>query len=119
MKTQAPPTPPVSTAQHTTNGMVYAISSTETSYAFSGTFREDLLPEVIKSISKEFSQYSSDFLYKDFRKEIPATYMYSIQVKQTELKLEYKLYTNTGEKNKKQQKIGKRFKKLENVLTNL
>lgn len=115
---QAPPTPPVAMAQHITNGMVHAKSMTDTSYSFSCTFSEDKQKKIIKCIRKEFDNFSKAFTHKVFSRLVSSEYVYTIELKDTELKLGYEIFPDDT-KSKKQQKIIKRFKKLEKAIMNL
>lgn len=122
MKTHATigttPIPPLATTHHSASGIVHAKSTTGTSYSFSCVFGAEAQINILAFIKKEFSKYTSAYINTEFRKELPGEYMYTIALKATELKLEYRLYT-TDVKTKKQQKVIKRFDNLEQAIINL
>ncbi|EDP96424.1 hypothetical protein U8527_09945 [Kordia algicida OT-1] len=115
---QAPPTPPVAKTQHLPNGWVHAKSMTDTSYSFSCTFDSDAQKKIIKCIREEFDSFSKEFINKVFSKVVSSEYAYAIELKDTELKMGYELFP-IETKSKKQQKVKKRFKKLEKAIMNL
>lgn len=109
-----PPTP----STDSSNGITSAKSFTDTAYSFSCTFSSKMNKKVRACITSEFPKYSKKFLDKVFKKEVPNEYTYTITLKETELKLEYRLSENDT-KSKKQQKVVKRFQTLENAILNL
>ena len=108
----------VDSADTRSNGIVFAKSKTATAYAFSCVFSEDLQKKIIKQIMKEFNQFSYDFMNRTYRRETPDTYVYTIRMKETELRIEYRL-TVENEKSTKQQKITQTFDNLEHAIINL
>ena len=110
----SPPTP----STNSSNGITSAKSFTDTSYSFTCTFSAKLHKKVRACIEDAFPKYSKNFLNKVFKKEVSNEYTYAVILKETELKLEYRLLDNDT-KSKKQQKVTKRFHTLENAILKL
>lgn len=109
---------PTTPSTDSSNGITSAKSFTDTAYSFSCIFSTELHKKVRACIKDTFSKYSKKFLNNPFEKEVSDEYEYTIILKKTELKLEYRLSENDT-KSKKQQKVVKRFQTLENAILNL
>lgn len=90
--TVAPPTPPLAIANYTLSGITYVKSKTDSQYAFSCTFNLNLKDKIITIITKEFSGFSDNYLNKEF-KENEIEYRYKIELRDSDLKLEYEFKT--------------------------
>ena len=110
------PTPPNAISSNTKAGITYAKSETDNAYAFSCSFNLNQKDKIIKFISKEFSDYSSEFLNKKFTKENKNEYYYKIKLKASELKLEYK-FDSPNEKDKTE--IINKFNNIESAILGL
>ena len=111
-----PPTPPDVSSSSTVTGITHAKSETENAYAFSCTFNLNLKNDIVKIISKEFNKYTNEFIDKKFTKEKENEYYYKIELKSTELKLEYKF---DSPNDKDRIKITNKFNNIESAILGL
>jgi len=111
-----PPTPPTAIASLTSSGITHAKSKTDDSYAFSCTFNTNTKDKLIAIIAKEFPKYSNKFLDKIFFKETKNEYYYKVELKDSELKLEYR-FENPKDNDRK--KIINKFNNIESAILEL
>ncbi len=89
----SPPTPPNVNAGYN-NGITHSEAETVTSYAFSCAFGSKHYSEISKLINEAFHNFTEDFHIKNEQHEI------KIELKKTELKMEYKSFGGQVSKEK-------------------
>lgn len=109
----SPPKPPIVNASTTHSGITHAKSETESSYAFSCVFDTALKDEIMSIISKEFKDFSKDDLGKKYTKKVDNDYYYNIEMKVSELKLEYEF---KGKASDEISEISKKFNVIEEAI---
>jgi hypothetical protein len=92
-----PPTPPNVNAGYN-NGITHSEAETRTSYAFSCAFTTKHYPEILKLINEGGHNFTEDFYVKNEQHEI------KIELKKTELKIEYKSFSGQASEEKERLK---------------
>lgn len=98
VNSQTPIPPQVSTINNETGTIkTVAKSKAENAYAFSCTFKENLTEKISEIIESELEGFSIKYIGKKYKKEEDGKYTYKIELKSSELKLEYKIFDGISE----------------------
>jgi len=95
------PPAPLAEANTTKSNIVYAKSKTNHSYSFSCTFDSKFMDRIVHIIARAYREYSSDYINEYYIQIQENQYCFTIELKSSELKLDYK-FDHPSEEDKKE-----------------